>query len=936
MGFVVSVQDRAKELFAEAIDLSEDRLATFCEQVQSDEAAPVAAVFNQMLADYQAAEAADFLSGPAGANVESLKAEDLDESHTSANDATIDHAPAPQTSPSDDDATIDLKATVREAQSQRNDFTVDFLSGESIGVKNCKGDGPGPLLADDYEIRDELGRGGMGTVYRAYQLSLRKEVAVKIIPTHLIRSPEESARFYIEAEAAARLEHPGIVQVQNVGERNGVHYYTMALVTGGSLSRYVDSKNANGRGERLTRRRVAEIMEGVSRAVQYAHDHAVIHRDIKPANIMLDGQGNPKLTDFGLAKLTNTDDHLTMTNQVMGTPSYMAPEQAAGASHAVSNRTDVYSLGATLYALLAGKAPFSGDTLYSTLQKVKESPPAPLSTEVPLDLRTICQKCMEKGPKERYESADALADDLRRYLDGFPISARPVGPMKRVIGWSRRNPVEAGLIGAVAASLIVGFITSTVLWMQASTNLAAKVANSNNLNSALDDTFLFAEEELADQPGMSETRRKLLENARYYYDWQLSQDQISNAEAADVTFRLGKVERELGDMKSAENRFERSLNLYKEQLDNTSTANVDDAMVAKWMQAAQVHRAFAELGKGIWYRGHERNETSVARDGESTWLVQAEQCMLLRQKAHQARPDDTEIHRKYANSLMNFGMAKSQLYLLNREVAYYEEALELLTDAQGNREEMLVNSSDSARIRIDLARGCEAIAELILNRFYSDIAPVARGEEPEWEAIERRIEGVEHLKKIPGFQRDRQANWILATALQKLGNGYGAIAEKYGYLDTTIEASKRYGEMQKVMANLLARDPAITRYRLSAAEASWNLYKTSLQDKQAKKAIAWLTHCQNILADGMIVNPIDAAPNDRLVKYTHEAATELYEVLDQANAASSATAVVNHAQKRLEAIPKASRPEYVNDAILELARTLSIVSQPRQDEDKST
>ena len=231
----------------------------------------------------------------------------------------------------------------------------------------------------------------MGVVYKAYHRSLRRTVALKIITGGGLRDEVDIARFHIEAEAAARLDHPGIIPVYDVGEHQGNHYYAMAYVEGPPLSSFVGAS-----AKKLPPRRAAEIMEQVCRAVQYAHDRAVIHRDLKPANIMLENEEIPRLADFGLAKNMHEEEGLTMTGQVMGTPSYMAPEQARGKLDEISNRTDVYSLGATLYALLAGKPPFAGGTMLETIRQVVRADPEPLTQivhAIPQDLQTICEKC---------------------------------------------------------------------------------------------------------------------------------------------------------------------------------------------------------------------------------------------------------------------------------------------------------------------------------------------------------------------------------------------------------------------------------------------------------------------------------------------------------------------------------------------------------------
>ena len=250
---------------------------------------------------------------------------------------------------------------------------------------------------------------------------------------------DEIKRFYLEAEAAANLDHPGIVPIYEIGEHEGQHFFSMGFVEGTSLA----AKVADGP---LPPREAATLIVKVAEAVQFAHEKGVIHRDLKPANVLLDAQGQPKVTDFGLAKKLQADSGLTHTGQVMGTPSYMPPEQAEGKN--VGPTADVYALGAILYCLLTGRPPFQAATPMDTLVQVVGQDPVPvrqLNATVPKDLETICLKCLEKDPRRRYGSARALAEDLNRFLSGEPIVARPVGPAERVVKWVRRRPVIAAL-----------------------------------------------------------------------------------------------------------------------------------------------------------------------------------------------------------------------------------------------------------------------------------------------------------------------------------------------------------------------------------------------------------------------------------------------------------------------------------------------------------
>ena len=309
----------------------------------------------------------------------------------------------------------------------------------------------------DYEIIREIARGGMGVVFRARQVSLNRPVALKMILAGQLADDTDVKRFHTEAEAAANLDHPGIVPIFEVGEHEGQHYFSMGFVEGQSLSQRL----AEGP---LPPREAAELIRRVSEAIEYAHQHGVIHRDLKPANILIDQNGNPRVTDFGLAKKLKEDSGLTGSGQIMGTPSYMPPEQAGGKRGDVGPAADVYALGATLYALVTGRPPFQAATAMDTvLQVISEEPVPPrrLNLAVEPDIETICLKCLEKEPTKRYASAAALAEELARFLAGKPILARPVGQAERAWRWCRRNPVVAGLAGGMALALTLGTVVAT-------------------------------------------------------------------------------------------------------------------------------------------------------------------------------------------------------------------------------------------------------------------------------------------------------------------------------------------------------------------------------------------------------------------------------------------------------------------------------------------
>ncbi len=316
----------------------------------------------------------------------------------------------------------------------------------------------------DYELESEISRGGMGVVYRARQISLHRQVAIKMMIAGQLATPDLVRRFYTEAEAAAKLDHPNIVPIYEVGELETLHYFSMKLIEGSDLSQLLPSYSLAGQLTSLQLRerhqRIATLIMKVAEALAYAHDHGVLHRDIKPSNILIDAAGEPHLTDFGLAKLTeHAGPQLTLTSSVMGSPSYMAPEQAIGNHHEITTQTDVYSLGAVLYELLTGRPPFVGKTAVETIRRVTDYPPTrprSLNGMIDPDLETIALRCLEKEPYRRYASATDVALELQRFLQGESIVARPVGPVQELWRWAKRNRLFASMVLLLFTALLIG------------------------------------------------------------------------------------------------------------------------------------------------------------------------------------------------------------------------------------------------------------------------------------------------------------------------------------------------------------------------------------------------------------------------------------------------------------------------------------------------
>lgn len=324
---------------------------------------------------------------------------------------------------------------------------------------------------DDYEFIRELGRGGMGVVYEARQRRLNRKVAVKMLLAGAWARPDFKPRFRAEAEAAARLRHPGIVTIHEVGEIDGQPFLAMELVDGPSLADLV-------RSQPIPAARATHYARQIAEAIAHAHGNGVLHRDLKPANVLLDSSDQPRVTDFGLAKQLDSDVDLTRSGEIMGSPAYLAPESVSGTTAGAAG--DIYAIGAILYELITARPPFVADTVAATLQIVLHSDPVPpraLNANVPADLETICLKCLRKEPSRRYASATELAADLTRFENGEPIRARPVSRIERLALWGRRNPALAGVSAALALALGVGAFSILVQWRRAESSRVEMALN---------------------------------------------------------------------------------------------------------------------------------------------------------------------------------------------------------------------------------------------------------------------------------------------------------------------------------------------------------------------------------------------------------------------------------------------------------------------------
>jgi serine/threonine-protein kinase len=583
-------------------------------------------------------------------------------------------------------------ATVREPADPQKRPDAALL--RRLRVDPARRPPPAPPAPPGYEILGELGRGGMGVVYQARQTALHRLVALKVIGAGAWAGSGEVARFRAEAEAVARLQHPNIVQIYEVGDLDGRPFFSLEYVDGGSLADRLD-------GTPLPARAAAELIRTLALAIHAAHERGIVHRDLKPANILLQksevrsqkteaqppgrpasdfclltSDFFPKIADFGLAKRLGDDSGLTHTGTVLGTPSYMAPEQAEGQVHHIGPAADTYALGAILYELLTGRPPFLGASGLDTLQQVKsQTPVAPtrLRHQVPRDLETICLKCLEKEPHKRYPTARALAEDLQHFLAGEPILARPVTVWERTWKWTKRRP-------AVAALLVLLVVAPLALLAVGAWSYFRLKESNDFAESVVDDMYTkVAEEWLADEPQKDPLQKEFLEKALGFYQRQARKGGTSpeaRRRAGLAYFRMGQLYRGLNRREEAADAYRQAIVLQeplRQQYPGERDYRQDLANSYNW------------LGE-------------LLRDGGS--LTEGEQnyraALALQEGLHEEDAANPAYRRELARTYSNLGLVEMDDDRADQARQHFDGAVDLL--------EQLVNESPANEFRHELAR----------------------------------------------------------------------------------------------------------------------------------------------------------------------------------------------------------------------------------------
>jgi serine/threonine-protein kinase len=667
------------------------------------------------------------------------------------------------------------------------------------------------------ELLELLGSGGMGVVFKARQTTLGREVAVKFLRDAHREGARQQERFLQEARAVARLKHPNLVQLYEFGETpsNGgttaQPYLVLEYVSGGSLADRL-------RGSSLPPGDTARLVETLAGAIHYAHEQGVIHRDLKPANILLSQEDketrrqgdkekeganpvswspsllvslSPKITDFGLAKC-QSDTGLTRTGDVLGTPSYMSPEQTVGKSTAITAAVDVYGLGAILYEALTGRPPFRAETEIATLSQVQQEEPVPprrLQPTVPRDLETICLKCLRKEPGRRYATAQELADELRRFLAGESIQARPVGTGERVLRWCRRKPGVAGLLAALLLVFLAGLSSVLVLWQRDRQHAAdfkrerdialhEQERAEHHLRGVREgaDRLTKLGNELRQRPGLADTGTAVLEEALTFYEQLLPEQGTALAvrlEAAQLYGRLAGIHHTLGH-------WDKAVDAYGQQANVLSNLLAEEPpKVAHRYQLANSHR----------YRGNVLRDLRKLGEAREAYDQAAElQEQLLRES-----PNDAGSKVALANTLLNKATVLSSRDEAEPLERLYNHILELYRAA-------VANEPDNLGYRAELALGLEEQGLFVLNR----------GRTSQAMTLVREALTI-HQQLLASRRMPRSFERYVALNYASLGKVQAAA----GQLGS---AEQSYREGIKFLEQLVKEFPHLVFYRLSLAQ----------------------------------------------------------------------------------------------------------------------
>jgi eukaryotic-like serine/threonine-protein kinase len=651
-----------------------------------------------------------------------------------------------------------------------------------------------------YELIEPIAKGGMGIVYKARQRNLNRIVAIKMILAGQFADQSDIDRFYAEAEAAAALSHPNIVAIHEIGEVQGQHFFSMDYIEGQSLADLV-------RENPLRPRRAAEFVRTIAETMQFAHDSGVVHRDLKPANVLLDKRQRPLITDFGLAKHVSGQSQRTIAGSIVGTPSYMPPEQAAGKIDEIGPWSDQYSLGAILYELLTGRPPFRSASPFETVRQVLETEPLSprlLNENVPKDLETICLKCLQKERARRYASAQELADELGRFLRGEPIHARPISQLARFWRLCKRNPITASAIALAVLILIAATGVSTGFYIETSRALVKSDQSLQEAIGAVNEFFTtVSEDTLLNEPGMQPLRAKLLAKTKAYFERFLTQranDPKVEFELAGAYYKLGKIATQLQAPEDAIKPYEKALEM-------------QEHLVAK--RPKDLER-LAALGDTVNQLGGLRASQNDVKRAQEAF----ERAIDIREKLVAANPQELEYQRLLANTHMNIGsMAQAK--------GQYENARKQFEEAQRIRQVALQTAQSDAPetaklVLRDLGMGFYNLGQL-------DVCEEFAG------AAEHFKSAAEVFQRLAGNNPDDPGIEYDIGNQKRLASSYGRIGDMLR-TEKPDEARTWYQRAIKVSGRLAQDNQRVPEYSLDWAAVFVSL--SSLESAAGNKAQA--------------------------------------------------------------------------------------------------
>lgn len=693
---------------------------------------------------------------------------------------------------------------------------------------------PPNLTLPGYEVLEELGRGGMGVVYRARQVSLNRLVALKMIRSASLADAKQLARFNLEAESLAQLQHPNIVQVFETGQHQDMPYLSMEYVPGVTLASEMEART-------FSPQHTAALVEKLARAMFSAHGRGILHRDLKPSNVLLAADGEPKITDFGMAKRVGSESHLTVDHTVMGTPSYMPPEQAQGRLAAIGPRSDVYALGAILYEMLTGRPPFRGTTPLETIQQViQREPVAPrsLNARIPRDLETICLKCLSKQPANRYETAADLADDLRRLQRDEPILARRIGRLGRGWRWCRRNPALSATMALTCLAMLAG--TAGVAWQSRQAHRARSLAQQQfrRYKAESSEKLSLIQDLMERVPEDQRAQDQRLQSAVAAYESWLAEepsDAAAQTSYAEALFRVAEIRRRIGQFDRAAEMYLKARLRYQQlaaasPADPTSLQKLAETLTGlgeSYRDGGQLQEAIEAYDESLEYHAKfaTRSQPDAFQDADTARALysralalrllnrtaEAEQDLRqsieLLERSLSALPQEAAFRQGLARSRINLGILLRATARPNDAHREYLAAIDLLTGLEQQHPQ-------NADYRLELATALMNRANLLLtdhprNELRIEDA-LSQAKANYRTAIDKLGTLVSQYSNVPRYRKE------LANSL----NGLGAVLSQLGETD---EAKRSWLDAVEAIKQLVTRSPDVAEYYFLLAQTTHNL-----------------------------------------------------------------------------------------------------------------